>query len=417
MKGTVGLLLAGGVGSRLNILASIRAKPAVPFGGIYRIIDFALSNASNSGLNWIGVLTQYKPLSLMEHIGDGSAWGVVGRGRGVKILPPRTGEKDSDWYQGTADAVRQNLEFIYQHDFCDQVLILSGDHIYHMDYSGMVAFHRERRADLTIATREVPMKDAHHFGIARVHSNRRIIDWEEKPRQPRSNLASMGIYVFSLDFLERAFSEVTGVDFGKHIVPYACEAARTFAYPFKGYWRDVGTLNAYWNSNLDLLRPETGLDPEKWQIYTNVNEEHRLGDRPPTYIGRQATIRNSIISQGCIIEGEVVDSVLSPGVWVQRGAIVHKSVVMTGTEIALGATVDRAIVDKNVHVGEEAIIGYGDADRPNEAYPNHLEEGLTLIGKNASIPARCRLGRHCIVSPNTSADRFPDLQIPTGTFI
>ncbi|MFQ5627729.1 MAG: glucose-1-phosphate adenylyltransferase family protein [bacterium] len=414
MNRTLGMLLAGGVGSRLGALASIRAKPAVPFGGIYRIIDFTLSNSANSGINWLGVLTQYKPLALMQHIGDGKAWGVIGRTRGVKILPPRTGEKDSDWYKGTADAVRQNMDFINQHEYCDTVLILSGDHIYYMDYSKMVDFHRARKADLTIATMEVPLEDAHHFGIARVDADSRIIEWEEKPKQPRSNLASMGIYAFSTIFLQRAFTEVDGNDFGKHIVPYACKVAATYAYPFSGYWRDVGTIKSFWRTNLDLLCPKAGLAPEKWRIYTNANDEQRLGDRPPTYIGRRAIVKNSIISHGCTIEGEVINSVLSPGVWVQKGAVVQNAVLMGACEIGAGASVDRAVMDKNAMIGDKAVVGYGDDFTPNKKYPHTLEEGLTLIGKGAAIPAHCVIGRHCIVSPYTSFSHFPSAKVESG---
>lgn len=417
MNRTLGLLLAGGAGSRLGVLASIRAKPAVPFGGIYRIIDFTLSNAANSGVDWLGVLTQYKPLALMQHIGDGKAWGFIGRARGVEILPPQTGKKDSDWYKGTADAVRQNMEFIQEHKDCETVLILSGDHIYHMDYSKLVDFHRLKKADLTIATMEVPVEDAHHFGIAIVDADFRIIEWEEKPQNPRSNLVSMGIYVFSAKFLHRAFKEVSGVDFGKHIVPYACETAKTFAYPFSGYWRDVGTVKLFWRTNMDLLCADAGLLPDKWRIYTNPNDLQCPGDRPPTYIGRNASMKNSIISQGCKIEGAVFNSVLSPGVRVQKNATVKNSILMSDCEIGLGAKLDRAILDKNVVVGEYVALGHGDEMPPNEIHPAMLEEGLTLVGKSASIPPKCVVGRHCIISPYVPSSRFPSLEIESGVVI
>ncbi|RME02012.1 MAG: glucose-1-phosphate adenylyltransferase [Calditrichaeota bacterium] len=417
MNRTLGLVLAGGVGTRLGVLAYSRAKPAVPFGGIYRIIDFTLSNAANSGVNRLGVLTQYKPLSLMQHIGNGEPWGFVGRTRGVKILPPRTGKKDSDWYRGTADAVRQNMDFVESHSNCDTLLILSGDHIYHMNYSEMIQFHRERRADLTIATMRVPFEDARHFGIATVDHEQRILTWEEKPQKPRSNLASMGIYVFSLDFLKRVFEQNPGSDFGKNIVPYACEKAGTFAFPFSGYWRDVGTLKAYWQANLDLLNPKTGIDPGKWKIYPNIGEENRIGDRPPTYIGSHANIKNSVISQGGIIEGTVINSVLSPGVWVQKGARVTDSVVMTGCEIGEKAVVDHAILDKHVVVGEKAVIGGGDRSVSNEESPHLLQEGLTVIGKYATIPAEFEVECHCIVFPKVKESDFQERVIRSGTTI
>lgn len=418
MDKTLGLLLAGGAGSRLGVLASLRAKPAVPFGGIYRIIDFALSNAANSEVNWLGVLTQYKPLALMEHIGDGKAWGFIGRSRGVKILPPRTGEKDSDWYKGTADAVRQNLDFIQQYNFCDTLLILSGDHIYNMDYSEMIEYHRSRGADVTIATMEVPLEDARHFGIANVDAENRIVAWEEKPKHPKSRLASMGIYAFSIDFLLRAFAEVDGVDFGQHIVPYACRSAATYAYPFHGYWRDVGTVKAYWRANLDMLNPaESGLMPENWKIYTNIDDELRFGDYPPTFVGQNAMIRNSIVSQGCVIEGEVVDSVLSPGVHIAEGARVQNSVLMHNCHLEMGSCVDRIVADKNVTIGEGSLIGVGESTAPNEQHPSLLEEGLNLIGKGANVPAGFEIGRHCIIKPFANFASFNGKKVSNGVTI
>ncbi len=417
MDKTIGLILAGGVGSRLSVLATSRAKPAVPFGGIYRIIDFSLSNAINSGINHLGVLTQYKPLSLMEHIGNGEPWGFIGRTRGAKILPPRTGDKASDWYRGTADAVRQNLDFINDHENCDTVLILSGDHIYHMDYSAMIRQHRQTGADLTIAMMEVPLEDARHFGIAEVDDTLRLVSWEEKPAIPRSNLASMGIYAFSLKFLEEAFYQCSGVDFGKHIIPFAYQNAKTYAWKFKGYWRDVGTIKAYWQANLDLLTPASGLSPEEWHIYTNLDEAFRIGDRPPTYIGRQAQVENSLISQGCTIEGTVINSVLSPGVWVQKNAVIRDSVVMNNCEVSANAVVDRAIIDKNVVIHEGVRLGHGEISGPNQDFPHILEAGLTLVGKNASIPEKCTVGRHCIIWPETTAEEFMKKEVPAGTTV
>ncbi|MDQ7064523.1 MAG: sugar phosphate nucleotidyltransferase [candidate division KSB1 bacterium] len=414
MKQTIGLILAGGEGSRLSVLAQARAKPAVPFGGIYRIIDFTLSNAANSGVHRLGVLTQYKPLSLMEHLGAGDAWGFFGRTRRIKILPPRTGKKDSDWYRGTADAVRQNMDFLESYPEYDTLLILSGDHIYHMNYSEMVQFHRERHADLTIATMRVPIEEARHFGIAQVDHDYRIIDWEEKPEKPKSNLASMGIYVFSLAFLRRAFQENPGPDFGKHIVPFACEHADIYAFPFNGYWRDVGTLKSYWQTNLDLLSPETGIDPGGWKIYPNLDEKHRIGDRPPTFMGSNATVRNSLISHGCIIEGTVINSVLSPGVYVQRDTVIQESIIMSGCEIGEGAWLERVILDKQVIVGDGARIGEGEPV-PNEEKPQLLEAGLTVIGKHVTIPNKAHIGKHCVIFPHVKAEEFPASIIPSGT--
>jgi glucose-1-phosphate adenylyltransferase len=413
MRKTLGMLLAGGVGSRLNILAHARAKPAVPFGGLYRIIDFTLSNASNSGVTNIGVLTQYKPLSLMEHIRDGEAWDFLGRMRGAKILPPRTGEKDSDWYKGTADAIRQNMDYVRSHD-SERVMILSGDHIYHMDYSQMIAYHKSQKADLTIGMMRVPWEETHHFGIAIVDDDYRLTDWEEKPRQAKSNLASMGIYVFNTDFLSYCLSEIPEHDFGKNVITTVIKTHKVHAYMFEGYWRDVGTLQSYWSTNMDLLRPESGLNLGAWRTYTNLQEEGRRGDRQPTRIQSTAKVSNSFISQGCVIEGEVSNSILSPGVKVLRGAKVADSVIMHDSVIEAGAVVDHVIADKLTRFGSNSQTGLGDATQANKRFPDHLKEGLTVVGKEASIPANVKVGTNCIVYPKVDASAFPAEEISDG---
>ncbi len=261
MSNTLVMLLAGGEGSRLNVLVEARAKPAVPFGGIYRIIDFTLSNIMNSGLERVGVLTQYKPLSLMSHIASGRSWDFEGRNRGIKILPPHTGEKDSDWYKGTADALRQNMEYLSRYD-PEEILIVSGDHIYYMDYAPMIAFHRRNRADLTVAMMEVPKEQLIHFGTGQVDGHSRIIEWEEKPKEPKGNLASLGIYIFRTAYLLKVLQEPKAMDFGRDLIPLVIKKNRVFAYPFSGYWRDVGTLSFYYQAHLDLLNPRSGLNPE-----------------------------------------------------------------------------------------------------------------------------------------------------------
>lgn len=413
MRKTIGMLLAGGVGSRLNILAHARAKPAVPFGGLYRIIDFTLSNASNSGVTNIGVLTQYKPLSLMEHIRDGEAWDFLGRMRGAKILPPRTGEKDSDWYKGTADAIRQNMDYIRSHD-SERVMILSGDHIYHMDYSKMVAYHKSQKADLTIGMMRVPWEETHHFGIATVDADYRLIEWEEKPKQAKSNLASMGIYVFNTDFLSYCLSEIPEHDFGKNVITTVIPTHRVQAYMFEGYWRDVGTLYSYWNTNMDLLRPESGLNLSAWKTYTNLQEEGRRGDRQPTRIQALAKVANSFIAQGCVIEGEVANSILSPGVKVLRGAKVTNSVVMHDSVIEPDAVVDHVIADKLTRFGSNCRVGIGAAAQANKRFPDHLKEGLTVVGKEAHIPAQIKVGTNCLVYPKVDASAFPAEEISDG---
>ncbi len=413
MKRTLVMLLAGGVGSRLSILAHHRAKPAVPFGGMYRIIDFTLSNAMNSGLNVVGVLTQYKPLSLMDHIGTGEPWDFIGRTRGVKLLPPRTGQEDSDWYRGTADAVRQNIDFI-QSNNPDRVLILSGDHIYKMDYSLLVEFHKTTRAEVTIGMMQVPWENTRDFGVAVTDARDRVVEWEEKPEKARSNLASMGIYVFDTDYLLRVLRASKREDFGMHIIPAAIRSDRVFAYRFEGYWRDVGTLNAYWQANMDLLDPASGLDLAAWRVRTNVEEEGRLGDRPPTVVSRGSRVHNSVVSPGCELRGEVENSILSPGVVVEAGARVVGSVLMHDCRIERGAQVENAILDKQVRVGKDALLGLGRGDIPNRENPHHLASGLVVVGKAAVLPAKVRVGKNCILYPGLRQRDFASEEVPEG---
>ncbi len=416
MNHTLTMLLAGGVGSRLDILAHARAKPAVPFGGIYRIIDFTLSNVMNSGLDTVGVLTQYKPLSLMDHIGTGEPWDFIGRTRGAKILPPRTGQKESDWYKGTADAVRQNLDFIESRR-PQHVLIVSGDHIYQMNYAPMIAFHRKHRAHLTVAMMHVPWEDTQHFGVARTSDDGRILEWEEKPLQAKSNLASMGIYVFETDYLLHMLRRHHDHDFGKHIIPRAVAGDRVYAYPFAGYWRDVGTLKAYWEANMDLLDPASGLDLDAWLVRTKISEEGRLGDRPPAHVARTGSVSHAIVSPGCTIHGTVKNSVLSPGVYVAPGAEVHDSVVMHNAYLDAQARVHKSILDKNVRVGKQALLGWGAADTPNREKPHTLSEGMVVVGKGAAIPPGARIGKNSIVHPNVKPRDFPARDVPPGETI
>jgi len=407
------LILAGGVGSRLNILVWHRAKPAVPFGGLYRIIDFSLSNVMHSGFRRVGVLTQYKPLSLMRHIGTGEAWDFTGRTRGVKILPPRTGERESDWYKGTADAIRQNLDFIRAHP-SREVIILSGDHIYQMDLAAMLAHHRAKRADVTIAMMVVPKSEIHQFGAGITDQEGRIVEWEEKPKVARTNLASMGIYVFDTEYLlETLARDRAEIDFGMHIVPRAIEEDRVFAFPFHGYWRDVGTIQSYWQTNMDLLDPESGISPERWGIRPNTEADERPMDRAPARFCHGCRVENSMISAGCVIEGTVINSVLSPGVRVAPGAEVRDSVLFEDVQVAADAVVDLAICDKRVAVGPGVVIGRGgDRDRVNRDYPDHLYTGITLVGKQAVLPAGFRIGRNCIVGPQWAGggQRPPSLE-------
>jgi len=405
------LLLAGGIGSRLNILVGHRAKPAVPFGGLYRIIDFSLSNVMNSGLTRVGVLTQYKPLSLMRHIGTGAAWDFTGRTRGVKILPPRTGEKDSDWYQGTADAIRQNIDFI-QANPSEQVVILSGDHIYQMDFDAMLEYHRHKEADITIGMMVVPKSEIHQFGAGIVDSENRIVGWEEKPREPKTNLASMGIYVFDTGYLLKTLArDRQEIDFGMHIIPRAIEQDRVFAYPFYGYWRDVGTIQSYWQTNMDIIAEHSEISPEEWGIRTNIEADGRPMDRAPARFLSGCDVSSSMVSAGCIIEGTVVNSVLSPGVHVRKGAVVRDAVIFEDSVIAENAVVDLAICDKRVRIGRNVVVGAGgDRGVANREYPKHLYTGITLIGKMAEIPDGLRIGRNCIVRPQRGGTDFAGVE-------
>lgn len=411
---TLVLLLAGGVGSRLNVLVQTRAKPAVPFGGLYRIIDFSLSNVMNSGLTRVGVLTQYKPMSLMNHLGTGEAWDFTGRIRGVTVLPPKTGFKDSDWYKGTADAVRQNIDFIKAHP-SKEVLILSGDHIYQMDFDHMLAVHRRKNADITIGMMVVPMEDIHQFGTGITDDDDRIIEWEEKPKIPRTNLASMGIYVFDAEYLLKLLEENREeVDFGMHLIPKAISRDKVYAYPFDSYWRDVGTVQAYWQANMDLLSDDSGIVPEQWGIRSNSEAGGEVADRCPARFASGSSVKNSLISAGCVIEGEVVNSVLSPGVTVAAGAVVKDSVIFDDCHIGQGSVVDLTIMDKRVVVGANAQVGVGDKTVANVKYPSHLYNGISLIGKDAKLPDGLKLGRNCIVSPLIVPQDFVSLNMDSG---
>ena len=415
MKGTAAILLAGGVGSRLNILVRHRAKPAVPFGGIYRIIDFTLSNIGNSSMTSVAVLTQYKPLSLMDHIGDGASWDMSGRSRSVKIFPPKTGEEDWDWYRGTADAVRQNISFV-ESAKGNEIMILSGDHVYRMDYRDMVAFHREKGARVTIATLPVPWEDTHQFGTAIIDNDSRIVEWEEKSPRAKSNLASMGIYVFDRQYLISLLTESKEDDFGHHIIPQALQEKVVYAYAFDGYWRDVGTVQAYWDANMDLLDPASGIDPEMWGTMTNINAGGSICDRPPVSAAGRARIKRSLISPGCTIEGRVENSVLSPGVVVKKGASVRNSIIMHDCIIGEAVEIELAIIDKEVSIGRDTAVGIGDAGIANREHPKHLYSGLTVIGKRTVIPDRISIGTNCIIDPMLDESAFPK-EVKSGSSV
>jgi glucose-1-phosphate adenylyltransferase len=414
MKRTMAVILAGGEGERLSILSSVRAKPAVPFGGKYRIIDFTLSNCVNSDITNVIVLTQYNPRSLNDHIGLGRPWDLDRNLGGVKLLQPYIARgRVAEWYRGTADAVLQNLNVI-EHDASDTILVLAGDHIYKMDYAPFIAAHRRKRADVTIAVRRVPLAEASRMGILAVDDNDRIVDWQEKPKQPRSDLASMGVYVFS----KKALKQWVGGDrhdFGRHVIPAMLDAgARVFGYAFGGYWQDVGTVQSYWEANMALVAddPELDLYDREWLIHTRSEE------RAPARIGPTAQVHRSLISHGCVINGTVVNSVLSPGVRVDVGAVVRDSIVMFDAVIGPGAVIDRAILDKEVVVGQGAIVGDGpDLDTPNQEEPGRLNTGITVVGKRTAIPRSARIGRNVRVGGDVRASDFPGRVIRSGASV
>lgn len=383
----IAMLLAGGQGSRLYALTKSLAKPAVPYGGKYRIIDFPLSNCVNSGIDTVGVLTQYQPLVLNDYIGNGQPWDLDSMNGGVHILPPYQGNKGADWYKGTANAIYQNIPFIERYD-PEYVVVLSGDHIYKMDYSVMLEYHKSKNADCTIATLEVPMEEASRFGILNCNPDGSIYEFDEKPAVPKSNKASMGIYVFSWKVL-REYLELdeknpdSSNDFGKDVLPAMLNAGkRMFAWNFDGYWKDVGTIDSLWEANMDVLDPNVPLDlsDKKWRIYS------RNPVMPPHYIGSEAVVQNSIVAEGCDIHGELEFAVLFSGVYVAPGAKVTDSIIMPGAKIMDGAVVQYAIVAENTVIGEGAVIGKRpeDMEDRNDWGVAVVGAGVT-VGKNAQV--------------------------------
>ena len=403
-KEMIAMLLAGGQGSRLGVLTAKVAKPAVSFGGKYRIIDFPLSNCINSGIDTVGVLTQYQPLRLNTHIGIGIPWDLDRNVGGVTVLPPYEKSTSSEWYTGTANAIYQNLDYMSAYN-PDYVLILSGDHIYKMDYEVMLDFHKENNADVTIAAMPVPLEEASRFGIVITDDEGKIEDFEEKPAQPRSNLASMGIYIFSWPVLKAALQELSSqpnCDFGKHIIPYChSKNQRLFAYEYNGYWKDVGTLSSYWEANMELIDiiPEFNLYEEFWKIYTNS------GVLPPNYVSEQSVIERSIICNGASIYGEVHNSILGSRVRIGKGAIIRDSIIMNETEIGENCVVDKAIIAENVKVGDNVTIGIG-SDIPNKMRPDIYNSGLTTIGEKSVIPSGVQIGKNTAISGVTSKEDY-----------
>ncbi len=414
MRNVVAVILAGGQGERLSVLSAKRAKPAVPFAGKFRIIDFTLSNCVNSGIDKVAVLTQYRPHSLNDHIGIGRPWDLDRMRGGVRLLQPYLGRRHSDWYRGTADAVFQNLPALSDWR-ADVVLVLSGDHVYKMDYNAMLAFHEQHRADVTVAVMEVPLAEAHRFGTMVANSEGRVVRFEEKPVQPSSNLISMGIYVFERDVLYRcleddAHSPSSRRDFGRDVIPRMVETDRVFAYPFKGYWRDVGTIQSYWESNMGLLNepPDFDLYDTDWTIHTRSEE------RPPAHLTERARVTRSLVSHGCILNGTVHHSVLSPGVFVAEGAIVRDSVLFPDCIVGPSSVLDHVILDKHVVVGSGVRLGDGDDNTPNRNEPRNLNTGITIVGKNARVASGFRVGRNCRIGSDVRERDFESYMSSNG---
>ncbi|MCI6647986.1 MAG: glucose-1-phosphate adenylyltransferase [Lachnospiraceae bacterium] len=414
-KEMIAMLLAGGQGSRLGVLTSDVAKPAVAFGGKYRIIDFPLSNCINSGIDTVGVLTQYQPLALNSHIGIGTPWDLDRNNGGVTVLPPYERSDNSEWYSGTANAIYQNMKYMEAYN-PEYVLILSGDHIYKMDYEAMLDFHKQNQADVTIAVLPVPMEEASRFGIVIADENKRIEEFEEKPEHPRSNLASMGIYIFSWPVLKQALmalKDQSNCDFGKHIIPYCHEnGKRLFAYEFNGYWKDVGTLGSYWQANMELidLIPEFNLYEEFWKIYTKQDKIE------PQYIGPEAEVGKAIIGAGNQIYGKVYGSVLSAGVVVEEGAVVKDSIIMKDTVIKKGAYIEKSIIAENCVIGENTKVGVGE-EAESKLNPKVYSFGLATIGDGSVIPANVTIGKNTAIRGVTEPDDYPDGALPSGGYL
>ena len=414
-KEMIAMLLAGGQGSRLGVLTEKVAKPAVAFGGKYRIIDFPLSNCINSGIDTVGVLTQYQPLRLNTHIGIGIPWDLDRNEGGVTVLPPYEKSTSSEWYTGTANAIYQNLDYTAPYN-PDYVLILSGDHIYKMDYEVMLDFHKANKADITIACMPVPIEEASRFGIMVTDESNRITEFEEKPEHPSSNLASMGIYIFSWPVLKDALialKDQNGCDFGKHILPYCKEKGqRLFAYEYNGYWKDVGTLGSYWEANMELIDiiPEFNLYEEFWRIYTK-------GDViPPQYISEDAVVDKCIIGEGTEIYGEVHNSVIGPNVVIGKGSVIRDSIIMKNTSVGENVVMDKAIVAEDVVVGNNVVIGCGE-EAPNVLKPAVYSFGLAAIGENSVIPDNVKIGKNTAISGVTTKEDYPDGELAAGQVI
>ncbi len=413
-KEIIALLLAGGQGSRLGVLTKKIAKPAVLYGGKYRIIDFALSNCVNSRIDTVGVLTQYQPLKLNSHIGIGKPWDMDRMNGGVTILSPYLKEESGDWYKGTANAVFQNIDYVDKlapH----YVIILSGDHIYKMNYSAMLEFHKKSDADATISVIDVPMEEASRYGIMNTYENGKIYEFEEKPAAPKSTLASMGVYIFTWKVLREYLVRDDALkgsehDFGKNIIPMMLFEGRSmWAYNYKGYWRDVGTIQAYWESNMDLIKrvPEFNLYDPSWKIYTPNPV------KPAHYIGPGGSVKTSLVAEGCMIYGKVRNSILFPGVFVEEGVEIEDSIIMSNSRIGAGSKITQCILSENVEIGANVVVGKGE-NRINANKPNIYNSGITVIGERAVVPDGTEIGRNVMVDNNALPEDFCGLRVSSG---
>ena len=414
-KEMIAMLLAGGRGSRLGVLTKRVAKPAVAFGGKYRIIDFPLSNCINSGLDTVGVLTQYQPLRLGAHIGIGIPWDLDRNFGGVTVLSPHETSIGSDWYSGTANAIYQNIDYIEMYD-PEYVLILSGDHIYKMDYEVMLDYHKASHADLTIATMRVPWEEASRFGLVVADETGRIQEFEEKPKNPSSNLASMGIYIFSWKVLREALLALrhqSNCDFGMHVIPYIREqGGRIFAYEFSDYWKDVGTLNSYWQANMELVDiiPEFNLYEEYWKIYTKCD------NIKPQYLSASSEVSRAIISEGCEIYGRVENSVLGAGVIVEEGAEISDSIIMSGVKVGKGTKITKAIVAENVCIGAGCSLGVG--EYAESLYDKKVyNSDLVTIAEDSVIPDGVQIGKNTAIMGETTPEDYPGGLLASGGYI
>ena len=414
-KEMIAMLLAGGQGSRLGVLTSKLAKPAVAFGGKYKIIDFPLSNCINSGIDTVGVLTQYQPLRLNSHIGIGIPWDLDRNIGGVTILPPYEKSSNTEWYTGTANAIFQNMAYMEQYN-PDYVLILSGDHIYKMDYKIMLDYHKANNADITIAAMPVPIEEASRFGIVVTDEDNRITEFEEKPAEPKSNLASMGIYIFKWSVLKEALIKLKDqneCDFGKHVIPYCFNNnKRIFAYEYNSYWKDVGTLSSYWEANMELIDiiPVFNLYEEFWKIYT------RTDTIPPQYVADNTFIEKSIVGDGTEVYGRIYNSVIGSGVTIEEGAVVRDSIIMNNSVIGKNTIVNKSIIAEEVVIGDNVELGVGE-EAPNVKFPKIYNSGLVTIGECSVIPDGVKIGKNTAISGVTSAEDYPDGLLPSGGII